>query len=188
MPLSDPAPRGPAHHRNIDLHGYRRDDGLWDIEAHLVDSKPFPIANQDRGGAIAAGEPIHEMWVRLTIDMDFLIHDAEAATDWAPYHVCPEIAPRFKRLRGLRIEPGWNARVRGLFKGVDGCTHLTELLGPLATTAFQTLWPARNRRDAERGADSSRRAIVGTCHALAADGPVVSRWHGTPEVELVSND
>ena len=31
-----------SHTRAVTYHGYRRDDGLWDIEAHLHDSKPAP--------------------------------------------------------------------------------------------------------------------------------------------------
>ena len=41
MPLSPPAPREPIHTRAIDLRGYRREDGLWDIEGHLTDVKCY---------------------------------------------------------------------------------------------------------------------------------------------------
>ena len=39
MPLTNPAPRKLMHTRAIDCKGYERADGLWDIEAHLVDTK-----------------------------------------------------------------------------------------------------------------------------------------------------
>ena len=38
--------------------------------------------------------------------------------------------------------------------GAHGCTHITELLGPMATTAFQTLYgeiARRKREQAEAG-------------------------------------
>ena len=69
MPLSNAAPRKHIHTRKIDCRGYRRDDGLWDIEGTLVDTKTYSFGNEDRAG-IAAGEPFHEMHIRLTIDDD----------------------------------------------------------------------------------------------------------------------
>ena len=39
MPLSMPKARRLLHTRSIDLRGYYRDDGLWDIEAHFADVK-----------------------------------------------------------------------------------------------------------------------------------------------------
>ena len=37
MPLPSPAPRTHIHARTVRLDGYRRADGLWDIEGHLTD-------------------------------------------------------------------------------------------------------------------------------------------------------
>ena len=39
MPLSEPAERNLLHLRDIQLRGYQRKDGLFDIEAYLVDTK-----------------------------------------------------------------------------------------------------------------------------------------------------
>ncbi|HRE16891.1 MAG TPA: hypothetical protein PLW86_07450, partial [Rhodocyclaceae bacterium] len=54
--------------------------------------------------------------------------------------------------------------------GVNGCTHIVELMGPIATTAFQTIYPILSREREEQG----RPPVIDTCHALAADGPVVA--------------
>ena len=67
MPLSPPPERELLHSRDIVLRGYLRVDGLYDIEAHLTDTKTYGSANRDRG-YIHAGEPIHGMWIRLTVD------------------------------------------------------------------------------------------------------------------------
>ena len=40
MPLPARA-RREIHHRSIDMRAYAREDGLFDVEAHLVDTKPF---------------------------------------------------------------------------------------------------------------------------------------------------
>lgn len=177
MPLSEPVARSARHHRRITCDGYRRDDGLWDIEAHLVDTKPFDLPNRDRGGRIPAGEPLHEMWLRATVDDGLVIRAVEAVTDAGPFAICPRITDNFRRLEGERIGPGWNRRVRQLLGGVTGCTHLVELLTPLATTAFQTIYGDRygsgpGREDGKRGGDITAK-LIGSCHALAPDSEVV---------------
>src|SRR5690606_25009134 len=80
MPLSDPQPRRHLHTRRIECRGYRREDGLWDVEGHLVDTKTYGFPNEARG-EVAAGEPVHDLWLRITFDDSYLIHAAEAVTD-----------------------------------------------------------------------------------------------------------
>lgn len=174
MPLSPPAARTALHHRRIDCAGYRREDGLWDIEARMVDTKTYDFANRDRGGTIHAGEALHEMALRVTIDTDFLIHRVEAVLDHGPYRVCCAIAPAFADLAGLRIGQGFLGEVRRRYGGVKGCTHLIELFAPLATTAYQTLFAARETKERARP-ERERPRIIGTCHALAPSGEVVAR-------------
>jgi len=173
MPLSPPVDREPIHRRRIECRGYRRADGLWDIEGHIVDTKTYSFPNHDRG-EIRAGEPLHEMWIRLTIDDEMLVRDVEAATDAGPYRVCPDITPRFAVLKGLRIAPGWTKAVRQRLGGVNGCTHLVELLGPVATVAYQTLVALRMKRLDELPADR-RPPVIDSCHAYRSDGEVVQR-------------
>lgn len=177
MPLSIPAPRVPSHTRRVECSGYQREDGLWDIEGHLVDTKCYDMPNPHRpGGVIRAGEPLHEMWLRLTVDIDLLVHDVEAVTEWGPYAGCGAITPDFAKLKGVAIKAGWTLKTRELLGGTKGCTHLVELLGPIATTAFQTIYAARERlRPA--GADGTRPGLINSCHMYAADGPIVNeRW------------
>ena len=106
MPLSPPAPREHLHDRDIHCKGYAREDGLWDIEGHITDTKAYDFESDWRG-EMKAGRPVHQMWVRLTIDDDMLIHTAEAVTDDGPFPICPNAAPNFDVLAGIRIGPGW---------------------------------------------------------------------------------
>ena len=186
MPLSTPAERDLLHLRDIQLRGYHRADGLFDIEAHLVDTKAQPFENDNRG-VMQPGEPLHGMWLRLTVREDMEIVACEAASDFTPYGICPGAAPNFARLAGLRIGPGFNRAVQERVGGVEGCTHLRELLGQMATVAFQTLYPIRARREreetaqilAEGGTPATRRrpAMLGSCLAYAPDSPVsLARW------------
>ena len=173
MALTEPVARKHMHTRNVQCFGYQRDDGLWDIEGHLVDTKTYGFSSTDRG-EVTAGEPVHDMWLRLTIDKHYLIHDAEATTDWGPFNICSNITTQFRNLRGLTIAPGWNREVNKRVGGVKGCTHLLELLRPLATTAFQTLVSEKNDHDPRTGRNPR---FLDTCHALARDSVVVkTHW------------
>lgn len=177
MPLSRPGAREPIHTRAIECTSYQREDGLWDVEGHLTDVVSFDFPNEFRG-IITAGTPVHDMWLRLTVDADIVVRDVEAAIDAAPYEICPAIAPAFGRLKGLRIGPGWNRKAREQVGGVLGCTHLVELLRPVATVAFKTVRRARNESTAvgKAGTDDSP-SQINSCHALASDSYVVQeRW------------
>src|SRR5471030_2264114 len=146
MPLSQPAAREHIHTRAIEINGYRRNDGHYDIEAHLTDRKSFGQTNHDRG-YIEAGEPVHDMWLRLTVYETMHIQAVEAISDKTPYAMCPAAAPNFSRMAGMRIKAGFLREAAHAVGGTVGCTHLRELLQQMATTAFQTINPARTRRE-----------------------------------------
>jgi Protein of unknown function (DUF2889) len=191
MPLTPPQPREAIHTRAIEINGYRRSDGLYDLEAHLTDTKTFGQTNYDRG-YIAAGEPLHDMWLRLTIDDTMQIVDVDAVSDKTPYVTCPTAAPNFSRLIGLRIKAGFLRDANHLVGGTLGCTHLRELLQQMATTAFQTINPAKVRQEMrEEGTNEAPGSdnvdaritekmggppkILNTCLAYADTGPLVKR-------------
>ncbi|MEO7728018.1 MAG: DUF2889 domain-containing protein, partial [Burkholderiales bacterium] len=70
--LAAPAPRTHVHTRDVQYRGYRRVDGLWDIEAELTDTKTYRQERPDRG-VMPAGEPVHGMVIRLTVDDEMKI-------------------------------------------------------------------------------------------------------------------
>ena len=202
MPLSPPVGRQHLHTRRVVCQGFFRDDGLWDIEGRITDEKTYDHANEWRG-ALKPGDFIHDMSIRLTVDSKFTIVDVDAVTDKSPYRVCGDIAPDFRKLIGLTIGGGFHRAVRERLGGIHGCTHIVELLGPVATTAFQTMssGKARELNRAHRArnggpprpetAPRPRRKpyVIDTCHAWAADGPVVKRWapdfYTGPDAEAV---
>tara|TARA_R110002096_G_scaffold416576_2_gene619472 strand:- start:322817 stop:323374 length:558 start_codon:yes stop_codon:yes gene_type:complete len=176
MPLSNPQPRKHVHTRSIELNGYHREDGLWDIEVHMTDIKSYDIENQWRNG-IAAGDPIHEMWVRLTIDSNFLVRDVEAVTDNSPFEMCPAITSAYRELIGIRIGRGWRRAINEKVKGKYGCTHITELLQPLATVSIQTLMGNIQKKTSERSEQEKhvKPMVLNSCHAWAEDSEVVKK-------------
>lgn len=166
--------RRPVHVRRIVCEAYERNDALIDFEATLTDTKPFPMVLPER--EVAADQPIHRMMVRLAVDQDCVIREAEARTFDSPYRICGSIAPAYERLLGLVVGPGFSREVKVRFRGVLGCTHLTELLPIIATTVFQTLWSDNNRF--ERGETTTQKdhfSAFGSCHALKYDGEIVRK-------------
>ena len=181
MALPPAAPRAPIHTREIVCCGYRRTDGLWDIEARMTDRKGYAVHNDHR--TVDAGGLFHDMALRVTVDDTLLIRGIDACIDAGPHRICPSVTPNFQRLLGLRIEPGFGADLRRRLGGVHGCTHLVELFGQLATAAIQTVHPLRRSLPGIDG--TARPAQIDTCHALSATGEVVEkywpRFHRRPE-------
>ena len=172
MPLSAPKGRRPVHTRTVVCRGFQRDDGLWDVEGRLTDVRSHALTLGERG-LLPPGEPMHDLSIRVAIDDSFLIHEVETATDGSPYPACGAVAPNFQRLVGLRIGEGWRRAVAERVGGVQGCTHLAELLGPLATTAFQLVYLAKLNEGGEAAvAGVGRPPLLDACHMLASDGAV----------------
>ena len=173
MPLSKTTlKREPIHTRRVTSYGYRREDGLWDIEGHLVDTKSYSFPNRDRG-TVKAGEPVHEMWLRITVDDALMIHATEASTEHGPFNICGGATDNFSKINNVKIGPGFRREIDKLVGGVHGCTHLRELLLSIATTAFQTVIPIVSKRGSGSSAKNTR--VLGTCHAYAPDTEVAKR-------------
>lgn len=181
MALSPPVKRKHRHTRAIEIRGYEREDGLWDMEGMISDHKPEPYGDmkerRDDG-------MVHKMHIRLTVDTDFLIHAAESWSEITPYSLCADVNPNFAALAGLRIGPGFNRKARERVGGTAGCTHIVELLPQMATATMQTIWPIK---DAMAAADrTGKPGILNTCHAWADYSPVVKRYY--PEFHVPKED
>jgi hypothetical protein len=175
MPLSPPVEREAIHQRDIECHGYRRSDGWWDVEGRMVDTKTYAFDNRYRG-QVEPGVPVHEMWIRMTLDDRLQIHGIEAVTDHHPFPNCPDIAPDYGAMVGTRIRPGWTRLVKEKLGQAQGCTHLTRLLQELAVVAIQTIYP-RLSRDGKLPQSDRRPPHIDSCHALRSDGPVVKELY-----------
>ena len=174
--------RTPLHNRNIFLKGFLRDDNLYDIEAELIDTKHYSIPNKDRGN-IVAGDPIHNMKIKITLDKNLTIKNALAITLNGPFDVCKNANKNFSKIIGIQIKPGWKKKLLGLIGNINGCTHVTELLTPIATTAYQTIkgHEAKVNRERENNLNAKKPSLLGTCHAFNPRGKIVKRlwpeWH-----------
>ncbi len=175
MPLPDSLNRIHHHTRELKCLGFERQDGLWEIEAHLLDTKPYRVPNHEKNG-VEAGAPVHKISLRLTLDLDFVIHEVEASMDETPFTICSQVEKNMKKLEGLQIGPGWLREVRKRVGRTDSCTHVYELLNPIATTAYQSMHLALEKR-AQSQPIRGRPPIIDQCHSLASHSEVVKvKW------------
>ena len=205
MPLSPPVSRQLRHRRAICAEAYEREDGLWDIEACLTDEKPRDVVLAS--GVRPNGLPIHELWLRITIDRKLNVVDAEASSDWVPYPgICQTATPAYRALIGLNLFNNFRRDANRLLGGTAGCTHLTELCAVMPTAAIQAfagdVWNTNSGAPGEKAADADpargasepvsadeqagRPATestekppfqLGRCHALRFDGEAVQQFY-----------
>jgi hypothetical protein len=173
------------HTRAIQVDAYARDDGLWDLDARITDVKTLAITLAS--GLREAGAPVHDLKLRITINRELVIVDAEAASDAVPYPgFCNTVAPAYKSLIGLSLLHHFRLRLKDRLAGVLGCTHLTELSQVLPTAAIQAYAnDVINTREGDDADDSGEIPFqLNRCHALRVDGPAVAqyypRWFAKP--------
>jgi hypothetical protein len=172
MPLTPATEREEIHHRRISMKAYRRKDGRYDIEANLVDTKPFPFQRVLAATPAPAGATLHDLWIRLVLDETYTVRAVEAASDTAPFPACKQAETTLSVLVGERVRRGWTRLVKERLRGAASCTHLAEMLIPLATTALQGIRGLDPERVHERLADGTP-AKLDSCYAYASTGDLV---------------
>ena len=178
LPTASPE-RQLKHRRNIDVQIYSRGGGLWEVDAHITDVRSRDT--QMSFGVLPAGQPIHDMLLRLVVDERFNILEAGAQTTAMPYRgECDSYGDLYSRLVGLNLMKGFRHAVKERLGGVQGCTHITELGQVLPTAVVQAfagvVLDTRGERDG-----SQQPFQIDRCHALRSDGEVVRhiypRWY-----------
>lgn len=167
------------HTRQVIFHSYFRDDGLWDFEAELIDTKPFAFITF--GDIVKeANDPIHRIIVCTTVDDSMTVRSVSATMPNTPFPECIGSLDFLQNIVGLNMTAGWRKSVAGAIGGVTGCTHIRELLFNMATVAFQTIPSYRQHQRRNRNAPiighSDPAPHLGKCHALALDGDVLQRF------------
>ncbi|MEJ8822637.1 DUF2889 domain-containing protein [Variovorax humicola] len=175
-PAAPDARRQLIHTREIVCNGYARADGLFDIESTMRDTTTQGTDLFFK--QLEAGAAIHEMRVVVTVDAALTIVDIEAHTDAAPTPNCGDSNAGYARLKGMTIGPGFTRKAKALVGGVQGCTHLTELLGPLGTTAVQTLLASQRASGAlmariKGDAPLPKPRFADSCQAYRSEGQIM---------------
>lgn len=169
MPLPAPEGRSLLHTRTTVFRGYKRDDGLWDIDGDLLDTKAnaLPIPEEP---TLLPGEPLHGMAIRVTINDQFVIQAIAVSMDAAPHRECPQALASMQTMVGCTMGRGWRHTIERNLGGIDGCTHLRELLFNMATAAFQTLAHEMTEDNPQQPPP-----YFGTCSTWDFNGPLVAR-------------
>ena len=161
------------HVRTLRYEGFKRDDGAYEIEARIVDVKDddYLLASGLRRG----GDPVHDMSVRITYTPDYTITAVEACSDWVPYFGgCDTIGPAYGRLVGVSLMQGFRNALRERLGGIEGCTHISELLSGLPTVAVQIrAGEVRENEDV----NGNRPFQLDRCHALATTAETVRTYY-----------
>lgn len=167
------------HSRATLVQVYAREDGLFEVEAELRDTKTRDM--QLSAGVRKAGDPVHDMLLHLVVDAQLNILEAGSESRAVPYpgH-CDQHGNAYGRLKGLNLLKGFRAAVKQQLSGVHGCTHLTELCQVLPTAVIQAF--AGDVIDTREGTDDGQPPFqIDRCHALRRDGAVVKahypRWY-----------
>ncbi|MES2052969.1 MAG: DUF2889 domain-containing protein [Pseudomonadota bacterium] len=182
MPLPPPQPRKHLHHRKVSYNGYLREDGLWDIEAQMTDTKAYAMVSPEKGD-MSPGTPIHDMHIRATVDDTMTIREIFAAMDSRPFSECVQAQDPMQKMVGVTMGPGWRHAIEKALGGTRGCTHLRELLFNMATAAYQTI-PVYQARQQDKPrmpstADGQPPFHLGKCMTWDFNGPVVLRHYPT---------
>lgn len=183
--MSD-ATREALHTRRTTITGYRRSDGLYEVEGRLLDTKPFDFRPPSDERVVAAGQAVHDMSVRIVFDDEMLVHDVVAVADAAPYDACSGGPPSLKALIGARMSRGWAAEVKQRLAGAASCEHLRSLMVPMAATAFQAM--TLHRLQQAEQSPQGRHPAIDSCIAYARDGEMVRRKWPTLFVAKVEKE
>jgi hypothetical protein len=179
MPLSSPiSRRALKHSRAIQIDAFARDDGLWDLDAHISDIKTRDV--ELASGTRSAGTPIHDLFLRVTINTAFTVVAVDAASDKVPYPgYCDTIAPAYSKLIGLNLVKGFRKELQANLGDVLGCTHLSQLAVLLPTVAIQAFAGEvfDPHQESNAASQKGKPFQLDRCHALRTDGAAVAKYY-----------
>ena len=177
------------HHRTYDVRAYREASDRLRIRGIVHDQKPAGIYIVDDPDPLS----VHQMVVDLVVDFPSLeIVDAEVVMEITPHRGCTSIEPEYRKLVGISIARGFTRKVRDLFGGPRGCTHVGALLQAMAPVAVQSMWSMRAVDETpvelttEEMAERRRQAMLfntNTCHVWAEDGETIAKVNAGEPME-----
>ena len=181
------------HTRQYLVQAFRMSDERFLVRGAIVDEKPAGLYIENDPDPIW----MHHMIVELQIVYPkFLIEKATAKFENHPHLGCTNITDHYKKLEGMSIARGFNAKVRELFGSSRGCTHIGALLAAMAPVAIQTGWSMRvssvvDINDASKSPEDFQEqrikqfaSTINTCHIWDEHGEMVSKVRRGEEIEM----
>jgi hypothetical protein len=195
MPAKEMFPPNPdlplLHTRRYEIRAFRMANDRFMLRGVVCDEKP--------AGAYVLNDP-DPLWMHLmVVDLEitypaFVIEKASAEFKNHPHLECIDTTDHYKKLEGLSISRGFNAKVKELFGGPRGCTHIGALLSAMAPVAIQTGWSMRDFEvitdidlDSSAAKVQSSREFLGminTCHMWAEDGDLAATMKAGGEIKM----
>ncbi|MDR1310599.1 MAG: DUF2889 domain-containing protein [Burkholderiaceae bacterium] len=166
------------HSRRIWVDFYQAEDELWEVEARFTDTKPFEL--HISSAIVPPNRPLHDFWIRVTIDPQCNVLDVITVFDEVPFEgYCANIASDYKKLVGLNLLNKFKRGVRDIMGEVNGCAHMNELLELLPYVAIQVMVfgeeEARKKACFQRPGEKPFH--LNGCHALKTDGECVAQYY-----------
>ena len=181
------------HTRQYQVHAFRMSDAKFLLRGVVVDEKPAGLYIENDPDPIW----MHHMIVDLEIVYPtFLIEKASVEFKNHPHLGCTNITDHYKKLEGMSIARGFNAKVRELFGSSRGCTHIGALLAAMAPVAIQTGWSMRvssvvDIDDSLKSPEEFQEqrvkqfaSTINTCHIWDEHGEMVSKVRRGEEIEM----
>ena len=181
------------HTRQYQVKAYRISDEKFLLRGAVIDEKPAGLYIENDPDPIW----MHHMIVDLEIVYPtFLIEKASVEFKNHPHLSCTNITDHYKKLEGMSIARGFNAKVRELFGSSRGCTHIGALLAAMAPVAIQTGWSmrvssvndsdalAKSPEDFQEQRIKQFASTVNTCHVWDEHGEMVSKVRNGEEIEM----
>ena len=181
------------HTRQYQVQAFRMSDERFLLRGAIVDEKPAGLYIENDPDPIW----MHHMIVELEIVYPtFLIEKASVEFKNHPHLGCTNITDHYKKLEGMSIARGFNAKVRELFGSSRGCTHIGALLAAMAPVAIQTGWSMRvssvvDMDDASKSPEDFQEqrikqfaSTINTCHIWDEHGEMVSKVRRGEEIEM----
>lgn len=159
----------PTHSRRIEFQTYERGDALL-VVGRLRDDRPWAV-----GGS--QPEHVHDLSLEVTVRRpELLVIGARAEMHRFPHAECPQIAPAFRGLIGLRVGRGYTREVQERFGRQLGCTHLELLARLIGPVVVQSIPSSVLRAQPEEGvgaamAEAGTGWFTDSCHVWASEGP-----------------
>lgn len=188
MPLPPEPELELLHTRTYEVKAYRKADTTMLLRGIVHDEKPAGLYIQDDTEPLT----IHHMVIDLEVSFPSMeISAVEVVFEDFPHGACPTIVPEYEKLVGLSISRGFTHRLRELFGGPRGCTHILALLQAMAPVINQTRFSmmaasarASNRSDRSSPFDetvsltpeqrlAAMRFNLNTCHVWDEEGEQV---------------
>jgi hypothetical protein len=158
---------------------FKVDDSRFILRGVVVDEKPPGLYIKEDPEVLW----VHHMVVDLEVAFpSFTIEKVSVTFNEHPHTHCVDIIPDYDRLVGVSIARGYNNKVKELFGGPRGCTHIGALLTAMGPVAIQSGWSMRagsgnNKSREEMTPEERERSYamnLNTCHMWDENGDMVS--------------